>query len=128
MADDPSPAAVPLAIDAVVSRLSELDTVFGPQARPTLEAVRASLLEAMAARDRGDGAAAVARIGEAMDRLASLADGLEEAEAMLMRVLAEQFRSALLRRDTAGARRTADVMFERSGARWVEPDAPRKKS
>jgi len=37
---------------------------------------------------------------------------------VLMRTVAEQFRSALLRRDPAGARESADVMFERSGAAW----------
>jgi hypothetical protein len=120
MADDDSHAAVPLAIGAVVSRLGELETVFGPAAKPTLDAVRTALIEAMAARDRGDGEAATRNIGEAMDRLASLADSLDPAEAMLMRVLADQFRAALVRRDTAEAQRTADVMFDRSGSRWVE--------
>jgi hypothetical protein len=114
--------AVPLAIDTVVTRLGELEAVFGPQSAGTLAAVRQGLIEAMAARDRGDGASVVARIGEAMDRLVALADGLEPAEAVLMRAVAEQFRTALLRRDTAEARQTADVMFERSGARWVKKD------
>lgn len=114
--DDHAP--IPLAIDAVVSRLGELEVVFGPQAQPVIQAVRATLLEAMAARERGDGATSIARIGQAMDRLAGLAAHMDPAEAVLMRTVAEQFRAALLRQDTAQARQTADVMFERSGAAW----------
>lgn len=117
MAEDDH-AAVPLAIDAVVSRLDELAAVFGAEAEGVLGAVRAGLLRAMAARDRGDGAAAVTHIGEAMDRLVALAERLDPAEAVLMRTVAEQFRAALLRRNTGEARQSADVMFERSGARW----------
>ena len=117
MADD-AHSPIPTAIDTVVSRLSELEVVFGPKAKPVIGAVRTGLIEALAARDRGDGETAVARIGQAMDRLAGLANDLDPAEGMLMRVVAEQFRAALLRRDTAEARQTADVMFERSGAKW----------
>jgi hypothetical protein len=121
-ADDDSHAAVPLAIGAVVARLGELEAVFGPSAKETLEAVRASLIAAMAARDRGDAEAATKCIGEGMNRLAGLADQLDPTEAVLMRVLAEQFRAALVRRDTSAAQRTADVMFERSGSRWLDDD------
>jgi hypothetical protein len=115
---DESHAAVPLAIETVVSRLGELEIVFGPQAKNVIGAVRAKLLAATAARDAGDQEGAVRQIGEAMDRLAALADGLDTAEALLMRAVAAQFRAALLRRNTAEARQTADVMFEQSGARW----------
>lgn len=121
MADEEH-AAVPLAIDTVVSRLGELEVVFGPQAKGTIDAVRANLLEAIGARDRGDGHASIAKIGQAMDRLAGLADRLDPAEAVLMRTVAEQFRAALLRHDTAHARESADVMFQRSGAAWKKPE------
>ncbi len=109
-------------IEAVVSRLGELEVVLGPGVRPVLESVRQLLLEALAARDRGDGAAATRAVGDAMDRLAALADGLDPAEAGLMRVLTQTFRQALLRRDPAEARRHADVMLQRSGAREVKKD------
>jgi hypothetical protein len=115
-ADDHS--AIPLGIESVIARLGELEIVFGPQAKDVITAVRRTLVEALAARERGDHAGSVARIGAAMDRLAALADRLDPAEAVLMRTVAEQFRAALLRRDSAAARRTADVMFERSGAKW----------
>jgi len=120
MADE-SHAPIPLSIDAVVSRLGELEVVFGPAAGGAIQRVRTLLLEAMAARDRGDGAGVVAKVGEAMDGLVALAGRLDPAEAVLMRSVAEQFRTALLRRDTGTARQTADLMFERSGARWRKP-------
>src|SRR6185369_8854470 len=115
-------AAIPLAIDTVVSRLGELEIVFGPQAKDVIAAVRATLLEALAAKQQGDAPASIAKIGQAMDRLASLAGHLDPAEAVLMRTVAEQFRAALLRRNTAEARQTADVMFERSGAKIMKPE------
>jgi hypothetical protein len=124
MSDD-SHAAVPLAIETVVSRLGELEVVFGPRARDVIGAVRATLVSAMAARDRGDQAGAIRQIGAAMDRLASLADGLDTAEALLMRTVAAQFRAALTRRDTTEARQSADLMFEQSGARWKKRDDDR---
>ena len=117
MADDEH-APIPLAIQTVVTRLGELEVVFGPSAKRVLDAVRTSLLEGLAARDRGDDAGALSKIGQAMDRLAALADELDPHEGVLMRTIAEQFRAALLRHDTTGARQTADVMFARSGAAW----------
>lgn len=108
--------AVPIALESVVSRLGELEVVLGAQAGPTVAAVRAVLTTAMAARDRGDMPAAIAQIGQAMDQLAGLADGLDAAEAALMRALAQTFRAALLTGDTARARESTAAMFEKSGA------------
>jgi hypothetical protein len=84
-------------------------------------AVRSLLIAAMAARDRGDMPAALAQIGAAMDKLSALADGLDPAEGTLMRALAHNFRTALLRGDDAQAKQSAAFMFEKSGA------IPRKK-
>jgi len=113
--------AIPVALESVVSRLGDLEVVLGAQAGPAVAAVRSMLIAAMAARDRGDMPAAVGQIGQAMDRLAALADGLDPAEATMMRALAENFRSALLRGDDAQAKQSAALMFEKSGA------TPRKK-
>lgn len=107
---------VPTAIDSLVSRLGELQVVIGAQAAPVIEAVRAGLLQAMAARDRGDVGAATRQIGDAMDRLANLAEQLDPAEAMMMRALAQRFKAALLRGDTSQAKADAAVMFSKSGA------------
>lgn len=117
-ADDHS--AIPMGIETVVSRLGELAVMFGPDATDAIASVRTRLIGAMAARDRGDGAGVVAGIGQAMDTLVELADRLDPAEAVLMRTVAEQFRAALLRRDTGRAREKADVMFDRAGAKWVK--------
>lgn len=104
------------ALENVLLRLDELQVVLGPAIATTLAAVRAFLLEALAARDRGDQPAAVGAIGRAMDALSSLADNLDPAEGAMMRAVAQGFRAALLRRDYAHAKEAADMMMERSGA------------
>ena len=119
MVDQHDPA-IPLAIEGVVARLRELEVVLGPHARPRLDRVNSALVEAMAARDRGEAAGVIAKIGEAMDHLTLLADQLDPAEAMLMRGLAQRFRTALLHGDQSEARHVAGVMFERSGAKMVK--------
>jgi hypothetical protein len=116
MSNDHRPA-VPVALEQVLTSLSELETVLGERARPAIAAVQAKLRDAMAARDRGDPVAALQAIGEAMSQLSALAEDLDPQEGALMRALSERFRSALLRGDEAGAKRNMEVMFERSGAR-----------
>ncbi len=107
---------VPAAIESVVARLGDLEVVLGQHAGPVVTAVRAALIAAMAARDRGDMPSAVQQIGQAMDQLAALADQLDPAEAILMRALAQNFRTALLRGDEAQVKQSAAVMFQKSGA------------
>ncbi|HEX7408995.1 MAG TPA: hypothetical protein VF515_15300 [Candidatus Binatia bacterium] len=107
---------IPLALEAVVTRLGELEVVLGTQVAPTLAAVRATLVAAMSARDRGDVPAAIGHIGQAMDRLTALADQLDPAEATLMRALAGTFRAALLQGDESRVKETAATMFQKSGA------------
>ena len=119
MADEHQPA-IPIAIEHVVSGLSELETVLGDPARAAIPRVRVRLIEAMAARDRGDVPGAVGLIASAMGDLAALADRLDPAEAMLMRGLARRFQAALSRGDEAGAKQTAAVMLDKSGARERE--------
>src|SRR5579862_8883257 len=63
---------IPLALEGVAARLDELRTVLGTAVTPALDGVRAALIDAMAARDRGDRAGCVRHIGTAMDRLAAL--------------------------------------------------------
>ncbi len=104
------------ALEDVLLRLDELLVVFGSSVAGTLGAIRASLLEAIAARDRGDRPVAIGAVGKAMDALSSLADHLDPTEAAMMRAMAQSFRAALLRGDYAGAKETADVMRHKSGA------------
>jgi len=108
--------AVPLALEAVVAQLGTLLQAFGPDTEPVAAAIRASLIAAMAARDRGDVAGAIDAIGGAMDRLIALTDRLDPGEALLMRAVAERVRSSLHRGDLAGAKHGSAVMFEKSGA------------
>ena len=90
--------------------------MLGPAAAPGVDQVEADLRSALAARHRGDVAAAVERIGTAMDRLAALAGAGDPAEAAMMRSLAAHFRQALVRGALGDAREAADVMRERSGS------------
>jgi hypothetical protein len=106
----------PEALEAFFSRLGELKTVLGPRATPGIEALEESLRAGLAARGRGDAATAVARIGEAMERLAALAASADPAEGALMRAFAEHFRQALGRGALGEARETAESMRERSGS------------
>jgi hypothetical protein len=106
----------PEALEALFSRLGELKVVLGPTAAPGVDQVEGDLRSALAARQRGDVAAAVARIGGAMDRLATLAGAGDPAEAAMMRALAAHFRQALVRGALGDAREAADVMRERSGS------------
>ena len=116
MAHEPEPE-IPAALETVITRLGDLEVVLGKQVAPVLAAVRTTLVAAMAARDRGDMPGAIAQIGQAMDRLAALADHLDPAEeAVLMRALAQNFRAALLRGDQAQAQQSAAAMFQKSGA------------
>ena len=107
---------IPLALDMFVTRLGELEVVLGSQVRPVLAEIRQTLILALAARDRGDKAGAIDRIGSAMDRLSAMADELDPAEAALMRALAHNFRTALKRGDHTQAKHSAAVMFQKSGA------------
>jgi hypothetical protein len=106
----------PEALEALLTRLPELEIVLGPQAKPGLQAVGQFLQEALAARASGDVPRATNRIGMAMDKLSQLADLLDPREAMMMRMLAAQFRQALGIGNMGEARRLSDLMREKSGA------------
>jgi hypothetical protein len=106
---------VPTALETVVAQLGEIEVVLGKQVAPAVAAISATLIEAMAARDRGDAVAAVDHIGRAMDRLTVLADQLDPAEAVLMRALARTFRTALLRGDDPQVQQSTALMLQKSG-------------
>lgn len=121
MTDDPPRAHshlvdFPEALEALFSRIGELKMVLGPAVAPGVDEVEQHLREGLAARTRGDVPTAVARIGQAIDRLAALASQLDPAESMMMRAVAEHFRQALGRGALGEAKETADVMRERSGS------------
>ena len=106
----------PEALEALVSRMGELKVILGPPAAPGVERVERLLREGLAARERGDVAAGVASLAEAMDLLAQLASQADPAEGALMRAVAEQFRRALSRGALGDAKEKAEVMRARSGS------------
>jgi hypothetical protein len=105
----------PEALETLLTRLPELQIVLGPQAKRGVESVRLLLQEAVAARAGGDVPRVMQCIGKAMDALSQLAESLDPHEAMLMRMLAAQFRQALQGGDTGAARQVSDMMREKSG-------------
>jgi hypothetical protein len=111
---------IPVALEEVIEGLSALPAVLGDSAAPVVTAVQARLTEAMAARDRGDPVEMMRAIGDAMEKLAGLADRLDPHEAAMMRAVSSQFRSALMRGNVPEAKQGLDVMFERSGSREIK--------
>ena len=105
----------PEALETLVSRLPELELVLGPQAKNGLAAVQGLLQEAMSARIDSDVPRAVIKISAAMEALSQLADRLNPQEAMMMRMLTDQFRHALLSGRDSEAQRVSDMMREKSG-------------
>ena len=108
----------------LIDRLGELEIVIGPQARPVVAEVRSRLLEAAAARERGDVPGALAIIGQAMERLAGLASHLDAAEGAFMRAIAASFAQALSAGDKGTAKQAVGVMRGKAGdgSKDDEPD------
>ncbi len=115
MAQDHQPP-VPVVLEQMVSGLSELELVLGNVGKQVVPAIRMRLLEAMAARDRGDSVAMLESVGSAMKELAAVGDRIGADEGRLMTMLAQRFQDSLKRGDLANAKQDMDVMFDRSGA------------
>ena len=119
MADNPPHSHLidfPEALEALFGRMGELKIVLGPAAAPGVDEVERHLREGLAARERGDSSAAVAKLTRAMDLLAGLAGHADAAEGAMMRAVAARFREALTRGALGEAQQTADVMRKRSGS------------
>ena len=119
--DDPAPPhshliEFPEALEAFFSRIGELKVILGPRAAGGVDGLEALMREGLAARDRGDSATALSRIGQAMSRLAELAGESDAAEAPMLRAMAEQFAMALRRGSLGDAKSAAEVMRARSGS------------
>jgi hypothetical protein len=107
----------------LIDRLGELEVVIGEQARPVVAEVRSRLKEAASARQRGDVPGALAIIGQAMERLAGLASGLDAAEGALMRAIAGSFARALNAGDRGTAKQAVDMMRNKAGDSSKDPDS-----
>lgn len=116
--------AFPEALEAFFLRIGELKVVLGPKSAGGVDGLEALIREGLAARERGDVPMAIARIVEAMRRLAGLAAASDAAEGPMLQAMAEHFAAALSRGAVADARETADAMRERSGTVLI----PRKDS
>jgi len=119
MADDPQHSHLvdfPEALEALFSRMGELKVVLGPKAAPGVGEVERHLREGLAARERGDMHGAITKISQAMDFLAGLAADADPAEGAMMRAVAERFKQALAHGALGEAKKTAEVMRERSGS------------
>lgn len=100
--------------------MTELETVLGEAARATVRSVQQHLRDAMAARDRGDSAAMMMAVGAAMSELARLGESLEPGEGQMMQAIAQRFQGAMMRGDLTEAKQDMNVMFEKSGAKFLK--------
>jgi hypothetical protein len=114
--------SVPFVLEQLLDGLEELGNVLGDAGRAALPVIRTRLIEAVAARDRGDPVGSLRALSAAMADLTALADRLDPFESRAMRLVAERFQTALLRGDLAEAKQGLDVMFERSGARRLKSE------
>ena len=118
MEGDDHKVQVPVHLETMLAAMTELENVLGVEGKPVVAGVREHVIQAMAARDRGDRAATMESIGLAMRSLAGLGDILGPQEAPLIEMLAQRFQSSMLGGDLAAAKADMDVMFERSGATY----------
>jgi hypothetical protein len=114
----------PEALEAFFTRVGELQVILGPGSAAGVARLEALMQQGLAARDRGDAAAAVTRIVEAMDLLAELATTAPGLDGQMLRAMAENFRNALGRGSLGEAKAAADVMRDQSGSR-LTPKKPR---
>lgn len=102
----------------MLAGLTELEAVLGGAGREVASSIRCRIIEAMAARDRGDSVAMIDALGSAMKDLAAIGDHISPGDGHAMVTLATRFRNSLLRGDLTTAKQSMDVMFDQSGARF----------
>ncbi len=106
----------PEALEAFFGRVGELKHALGVAGAERVGALEAIIAEALAARERGDHATAIARIVTAMQRLAELASESGAPDAPMLRMMAERFRQAVGHGDVSQAKDAADTMRVQSGS------------
>src|SRR5689334_9944964 len=112
MADHSHLIDFPEALEAFFARVGELKSAIGPQGAEGVGHVEVLIAEGLAARDRGDRATALARVVEAMQRLAELASASGSPEGPMLRMMAERFRQAVGHADVSQAKDAAETMRE----------------
>ncbi len=103
--------------------LRELEVTMGPAAQPVIAEIRTRLVEALALRDKGDVAAGITTIRQAMEQLAALAGTLDPAEGALMNAIAQRFASALSQDDRGTAKESVNFMRHRAGDPKDDPNS-----
>jgi len=106
----------PEALEAFFSRVGELKHALGSGGAERVGALEAIIAEGLAARERGDHATSIARIVQAMQRLAELASEGNAPDAAMLRMMAERFRQAVGHGDVSQAKDAADTMRVQSGS------------
>jgi hypothetical protein len=99
----------------LADNLKELEVVVGDRARGVVAEVRQGLMEAIAARERGDLPNAIALIRAAMEKLAALGGSLDPAEGTMMREVAARFVRALNSGDENVTDETVKIMRRKAG-------------
>jgi hypothetical protein len=116
MADHSHLIDFPEALEAFFSRVGELRHALGPRAADQIPAIEALIAQGLAARERGDGPAALRHILAAMQRLADAAADAGTPEAAMLRAMAQRFRDAVGRADLSRAKDAAETMRVESGS------------
>ena len=99
----------------LAENLGELEVTVGPRARPVVAELRDRLRSAAASRQRGDLAASLGQLRDAMERLAAVASELDPGEGELMRMVAHRFTEALMLGDKESANGAVNLMRHKSG-------------
>ena len=103
------------ALERFVGGIDELKTVLGADAAPVVDKAKQQLINAMAARDRGDRAATLLALATAMAELATLGDRLGGAEGAMMRAVTAAFIQGLARDDRDEVERNLGVIQSQAG-------------
>jgi hypothetical protein len=102
--------------------LGELEVTLGAASRPVIASIRSKLIEAATARSRGDVAAGVASLHQAMEQLAGLAATLDPAEGAMMGLIAQRLTGALVQGDRESAKESVNFIRHRAGDPKDDPD------
>lgn len=103
------------ALEGFLLRLDELARVLGPGSEAGIAQAKAAVLEALAARSRGDDAACELGLARAMASVAALGDGLDPGEGALMRALAGAFVQGMAKEDGEAMQTSLDRIEARAG-------------
>jgi hypothetical protein len=102
-------------LERLLFGIDELKVVLGPDVAPQVESVKALLVRALAARDRGDRPASLQAMAGAMAELARLGDSLDSSEGAMMRAVSAAFVAGLAREDREAVESSLSVIQSKAG-------------